>query len=519
MAQGIDFDVVDNRRVAIYARQSVERDNSISIETQIENCRLYTQVMNLSGKIKVYEDKGKSGGNMDRDAFKEMMTDVKKGKISHIIIYKLDRISRSLADFISIWESLLQYNVGLVSTQEHIDTSIPQGEMLLKMLMVFAEFERKCIITRVKDAVDIRSSLGFYMGGNVPYGFELVDCVMEYNKQSINTKKYSPVEAEIEGLKLMFMLYSTGSISLSQLQKAVTEEGIATPNGKAWTPTRLGHIMRNPVYVKADIDIYNFYKERGANIVDDVSRFDGTHALYIYGVTNHDKNLPDWSDIKIVIAPHLGVIDSATWLKCQEILGFNKQITRATSGQRSWISGLVACGQCGHTMAVSKYNDTRYFNCNSRLSKRDCKGTSCPAYVDSIEEYVHNCISTKIRGLKQMDGNYRSENTIAVNELRIKLREIEQQEKKIAEQLLSETISASLMGILDAKAVELDKQRTDIQNKMNELSKKNVAYTDLSPLTRKWRDASYKEKRAVAVALIEKIFIHKDGELEIVWKI
>lgn len=513
------LDDFDNRYIAIYSRQSVEKDNSISIETQTDACRSLIKARNLKGKIKVYEDKGKSGGNMDRDSFKDMMSDVKKGKISHIIIYKLDRISRSLSDFISIWECLSKHDVGLMSTQELIDTSAAYGEMLLKMLMVFAEFERKSIITRVKDAVNSRSSQGFYMGGNVPYGFELVDYTMEYNKQSIATKKYSPVESEMEGIKIIFMLYSMGSISLSQLQKAVTEEGIKTRDGRAWTSTRLGHILRNPVYVKADIDIYNYYKEQGVNIVDDVNKFDGTHALYIYGLTKHDKDLPDLSDVKIVIAPHLGVIDSATWLKCQSILSFNKQISRATTGQRSWISGLVACGQCGHTMAVSKYNDTRYFNCNSRLSKRDCKGNSCPAYVDSIEEYVHNSISKKIRSLKQVDGEYRSENTMAINELRIKLREIEQQEKKIAEQVLSGDITAPLMNILNTKATELDKQKKDIQNKLLELSNKNVTYSDLSPLTRKWHDASYKEKRAVAVALIEKIFIHKDGELEIVWKI
>ena len=151
-------------------------------------------------KIVTFVDNGFSGGNVDRDGFQQMMRQVERGKISKIIVYRLDRISRSLSDFVNILNTLKQYNVKFISSQESFDTSSPYGEMIVKILIVFAEFERQSIIERVTQAYAHRSEMGIYMGGRKPYGFTLKDTTVH----NIKTKMLCPIPEEIEQLKYIF---------------------------------------------------------------------------------------------------------------------------------------------------------------------------------------------------------------------------------------------------------------------------------------------------------------------------
>ena len=179
--------------IALYARKSVERENSISCETQLDYCRAMLKPDERKEKILEFVDNGFSGGNLERDGFREMMALVERGKISKIIVYRLDRISRSLSDFVSVMEQFKKYNVAFVSSQESFDTSTSYGEMITKLLMVFAEFERQSIIERVTHAYQARSDQGIYMGGRRPYGFTFEDTVIH----GVKTKKLSPLPEEI----------------------------------------------------------------------------------------------------------------------------------------------------------------------------------------------------------------------------------------------------------------------------------------------------------------------------------
>ena len=157
--------------IILYARKSVERENSISCETQLEYCKMMVKPDERHEKIITLIDNGFSGGNVNREGFQKMMKLIRKGRVSKVIVYKLDRISRSLVDFVQILQEFKDYNVEFVSSQESFDTSTPYGELVVKILMVFAEFERTSIIDRVTQAYAHRSSMGFYMGGRQPYGF------------------------------------------------------------------------------------------------------------------------------------------------------------------------------------------------------------------------------------------------------------------------------------------------------------------------------------------------------------
>ncbi|MEE0964307.1 MAG: recombinase family protein, partial [Ruminococcus bromii] len=109
--------------IAMYARKSIERENSISCETQLEYCKSMIKPDEQVEKIVTFVDNGFSGGNVNRDGFQKMMRQVERGKISKIIVYKLDRISRSLSDFVNILNTLKKYNVKFISSQESFDTS------------------------------------------------------------------------------------------------------------------------------------------------------------------------------------------------------------------------------------------------------------------------------------------------------------------------------------------------------------------------------------------------------------
>ena len=114
---------MNNRIDAIYARQSVDKKDSISIESQIEFCKYELK----GGNCKEYTDKGYSGKNTDRPKFQELVRDIKRGLIAKVIVYKLDRISRSILDFANMMELFQQYDVEFVSSTEKFDTSTPMG--------------------------------------------------------------------------------------------------------------------------------------------------------------------------------------------------------------------------------------------------------------------------------------------------------------------------------------------------------------------------------------------------------
>lgn len=283
--------------IILYARKSVERENSISCETQLEYCRSVIRPNERDEKIITFVDNGFSGGNVNRDGFQKMMKLVRQGKVKKVIVYKLDRISRSLSDFVNILQEFKEHKVEFVSSQESFDTSSPYGEMIVKLLMVFAEFERTSIINRVTQAYAHRSEMGFYMGGRQPYGFELVPTVIH----NVKTKKLSPIPTEVEQVRYIFEVYAQENVSLRRLLDILVAEGKQPLNGSSWTTAKLSTLLKNPIYVKADSDVYDYYDRHGVQMVTDVSLFTGEYGAQLYGHTKHDPSSPDWSD-KIVIS-------------------------------------------------------------------------------------------------------------------------------------------------------------------------------------------------------------------------
>ena len=504
--------------IALYARKSVERENSISCETQLEYCRSMIKPDERSEKVLTFIDNGFSGGNTDRDGFQKMMRQIERGKIGKVIIYRIDRISRSLADFVGILETLKTHGVQLVSSQESFDTSSPYGEMIVKLLVVFAEFERKSTIERVTQAYQHRSDLGIYMGGRRPYGFTLTDATIH----GIKTKMLTPVEHEVEQLGYIFDSYAVGGVSLRRLMDNLVENHILPTEG-SWSTAKLSAILKNPIYVRADNAIYEYYAKRNTRIVSDIAEFDGVHGLQLYGKTTHKSE--DWSDLKVVVMPHEGVIASDVWLKCQRKLEQNKQIGNSMSNTTSWLGGRLVCAQCGRTMTVTKGSlhadgtRTRYFSCTGKSHNRACKGSRVTLYADSLEDMVYELISEKLTVLKDTRRQVSVEHTGQLNLLKNRLSEIKAAQEKLVDLMMDGRTEADMLRLLNERAKKLADESREVSERIEELASTSTEIIRAVSLSKRWVKATYEERRAVCQLLIHQIRMDADGNAEVVWNI
>lgn len=479
---------------ALYARQSVERIDSISIESQLEYCRFETH----GNDYKEYIDKGYSGKNTNRPAFENMLKDIKQGVISRVIVYKLDRISRSILDFSNMMDIFQKYNVEFVSSTEHFDTSTPIGRAMLNICIVFAQLERETIQKRVRDAYYSRCKKGLYMGGRIPYGFGKADTVID----GIKTSMYKPVQGEVEQIKLMFTMYADYKNSLGDIIKYFNENNIKHLRGGMWTTSRISEILRNTIYVKADIDVYNFLKSQGVNVVNSLTDFVGYNACYMYDIMRKEA----------VLAPHEGIISSQLWLKCRQRCLNNRQSTRTCKAKNSWLLGKVKCGRCKYGLTVVKSNTKwhRYFVCATSLStkKSKCIGTGGTIYADVLEEYVYNAISIQLEKFE----------FISAYEENNKTRETKMQLSKIdneIENLLYKVSGANdtLMNYINDKIdiLNAEKNKLEIEPLYNTNNK-------IYNINEKWSKMIFEDRQAVADILIKVITI-ADDKIEITWNI
>lgn len=168
-----------------------------------------------------------------------MMLAMRQGEFTHLIVWKVDRISRNLLDFASMYEELKQRKVTFISLNEQFDTSTAIGEAMLKIILIFAELERKITAERVMGIMIDRAENGLWNGGHVPYGYRLYD--------EINFPE-PDLDGEAEVVKLIFDKYEEYHSSL-QVARYLYNHGISGKNGGEWTSKMIHDIIRNPFYI------------------------------------------------------------------------------------------------------------------------------------------------------------------------------------------------------------------------------------------------------------------------------
>lgn len=361
------------KKVAIYIRVSttyqIDRD---SLPMQRKDLIAYAELVLGIEEYEIFEDAGYSGKNTDRPAFQEMMQRTRKGEFTHILVWKIDRISRNLLDFAEMYEELQELRVTFVSKNEQFDTSTAIGEAMLKIILVFAELERNMTSERVTAAMISRASNGQWNGGRVPYGYD-------YDPER---KEFSIREDEERICQLLKKDYLE-SKSLTHTARFLNESGFKTRADAEWSPTAVWIIASSPFY--AGIYRYNRYK--------------GTERR----VENPEEEwvlVPDHHPAIFTLEEHEAMLQ----LLKKNLRSFENPIGRPHSTDNIHLfSGIVYCGKCGSKMTSTPgrlhadgYRTSTY-SCPKRRKTKDCDNPSVNDLIigEFVINYILNMLNAK----------------------------------------------------------------------------------------------------------------------------
>lgn len=478
----------------IYARQSVDKRDSLSIDGQIELCRKFA-----GDDAVVYQDRGYSGKNTKRPAFMELIKEVESGTVQKIYVYRLDRFSRSIADFSRLWELLQEHGVEFYSVTEQFDTSSPIGRAMLNIVLVFAQLERETIAARVKDNYFHRFSLGAWPGGPAPYGYDLTKII----DNGRNVSSLVPND-KAETVREIFALYAKPETSLRNIGKKLNERGIAGPKRKLWDSVTISRILHSPVYVKADKDVYLHFLTQGQEIETDIAAFDGVHACNLIGRRDRAKNKRNTAkEQTLAVCNHEGIIDSTLWIKVQEKLSANKQLPKKNAGKYSWLTGLLKCADCGYALKInhSQKENKNYLLCSGRSNFASCSN-AIKVDITELEAYVENCITEMLEASPPTEMLTENSNVAS------KLLEIETKIERLVNALseVSDVSAAYISKQIDA----LHKERESL---MTDSKKCQVAIGAID-----FKALNFDDKKLVAAQFVDKILI-SGNEVNIVWKV
>lgn len=484
---------------AIYARQSVEKIGSLSIAGQIDLCRA-----KASGEPLIYQDQGFSGKNTNRPGFQQMMADVERGLISKIIVYRLDRFSRSLVDFYNLWEILKKHNVEFVSASEEFDTTTHIGTTLLSIVMVFAQLERETTAERVRDNYHHRAGLGAWPGGPAPYGFDLGKLPCS------NGKLMSALIAneQAETVLRIFHEYAEPDASLGSVARKLNAEGIAAPQRNVWDNVSLSRILHNPIYVMADEEVYIYYSAKGVNVVNSLEEFDGVHAGLLTGKRNRGAGKYNaGSAQRFSLANHSGFVPPDLWLQCQYKLDTNRQLGGKGRGKHTWLSGLLKCAACGYSVKVNKDGSKYYLVCSGRSNLGICDQS---IHVDLRE--LEAATAQELERLLAQCSNTASDPIVTDQNIAQAVNEIDQKIDRLVSALAEG--NAPAMTYINRKLQELEQER---QALLDGQSKKHSRKKRL-PDRLVFHDLNFEEKKLVASQFIREIRLSVN-EAEVIWAV
>jgi site-specific DNA recombinase len=239
-------------RCAIYTRKSTEdglEQDFNSLDAQREACAAYILSQASEGWEAVpelYDDGGWSGGTMNRPAITQLLRDVKAGKVDVIVVYKVDRLTRSLADFAKIVEILDENEASFVSVTQSFNTTTSMGRLTLNVLLSFAQFEREVTGERIRDKVAASKKKGMWMGGGVPYGYKVKERQLLINEAEAETVRH--LFGRYAQLKSVPQLVDELAANNIRTRTRVWKSGRAT-GGIHFKTGTLTHLLQNPVYV------------------------------------------------------------------------------------------------------------------------------------------------------------------------------------------------------------------------------------------------------------------------------
>ena len=347
-------------RCAIYTRKSSEDGleqefNSIDAQRLSGENFIASQVG--KGWVLVddhYDDGGFSGGTLERPALKRLFRDIEENKIDCVVIYKIDRLSRSLFDFQKIIELFDQKKVNFASVTQNFTTDDSVGRLMLNVMLSFAQYERELTGERIRDKVDASKKKGMWMGGNPSFGYDIED-----RKLVIN-------EAEAKIVRILFQNFIETE-SVTETARELNKFGFTT---KTWI-SKTGKLQKGQ----------NFNKRNVRRILE--------NPLYA-GKIKHKNQLYD--------GQHKAIIADDIWQKTKEILGKNQSNKPSIPVSRITVApllkGLINCGVCGSKMiptyTIKNGKRYRYYLCSSKAVGNNDSCTIARLSASEAENLVTN---------------------------------------------------------------------------------------------------------------------------------
>lgn len=359
-------------RVAIYVRVStlyqVDKD---SLPMQKKDLIAYAKLMLNTDDFVIFEDAGYSGKNTDRPKYQEMMSQMRTGTFTHLLVWKIDRISRNLLDFATMYSELKDLGVTFVSKSEQFDTSTAMGEAMLKIILVFAELERNITSERVTATMISRASNGLWNGGRVPYGYDYNPDSMEFSFNTSESPIVTIIHDKYEEIR-----------SLVRLARWMNEQDYHTRSGNDWSPVSLLIILRSVFYC-GDYQ-YNRLKE---------------------GDRQRPKDKSEWITVE---DHHPALVSREQKQRIISILDANSRLCKTKNMYNSpkhthIFATLCYCGNCGKPMGASPAaakKDWQYskYSCPTRRKSAtacDGKSTSDPILGEFIFNYILNMLNAQ----------------------------------------------------------------------------------------------------------------------------
>lgn len=364
---------LDSLKVAIYIRVSTQYQiDKDSLQVQKRELVAYAQMVLGINEYVIFEDPGYSAKNTDRPDYQRMMSRLRTGEFSHLLVWKIDRISRNLLDFSSMYKELKDLGITFVSKNEQFDTSNAIGEAMLKIILVFAELERNMTSERVTAVMLSRAENGQWNGGRIPFGYEW----------SKSEKVFSVIPSEEKVVTLIYSLYEQYQ-SVLYVTRYLNDAGLKTKAGKSWSTTGVYKILTNPFY--KGCYLYNVHSD---------------------GRASEKRGEGEWITVE---EHHEPIVSEILFDRIQFILKRNKR--GGVPEDKTYIrknvhvfAGLVKCGVCGCTMTAtldkrradgwrpSVYGCSKRRNDSSSCNNKYCSDTLIGPFVFN---YIANIIRAK----------------------------------------------------------------------------------------------------------------------------
>ncbi len=503
------------RYEAVYARQSVDKEESVSIEAQIDDCKAVCSKKGTT--IKVYQDKGFSGKNTERPDLQRLINDVKAGLISKIVVYKLDRISRNITDFYKLYEIMQANDCQFISRTENFDTTSSIGRAMMGILVVFAQMERENTQIRIKDNYQYRIKTGSWASGKAPYGFK--------NDKIDGVKTLTPVKEEMDVVKWMFKTYAgSPNISLGKIQSMLIENGMTGHQSKkGFSRTTINHILTNPIYAVADKILREYYQKKLIEFVNEPEQWDGSFAAAIVGKNGRSLRNEDLDGIKIYITNVKGTIDSRTFIMVQNRIEQNQQIASDNSPNHNLkeLSGLLKCAECGSAV---KMQASPTLTCTGRSQKKICSISFKGIKLETIQENVAAQVQEYLSGIHENVEQQRKRQIKTTKEIA----KLEKEFHNLVELAKHSTnLSDALKFDMDNLIVKIKEKQLSLKTdqaedviwlRLNHQKYIGEIFDKDGNVLFSYKDLDTEKRQMILRELVHKIYVYPNGNIDIEWK-